>query len=342
MVKSSKIDELLKKTNKQYKDEIIHYGMPQYEYERIQFTSPRVNYMTYGGIPKGKMVEFYGDQHSGKTTTALDLVANYQHEENARTVLYLDYENSLDAVWATKLGVDLENMIILKPTTQGAEDVLQIALDLMKTGDIGLVIIDSIGAMRSNTELEKDLDEATYAGIAKPMTRFSGECLGLCNKYDCTVIGINQERDDLRSTIPGKKKVPGGHGWQFNIVMRLEFRRGEFLDKEYKKLSRSAENPAGNIVYVSIIKSKVCPPNRRIGQYTLNYLTGIDYIYDLIDVCIDYDIIRQGGSYYELVDPTTGEILHAKIQGKAAVRQCLEEDEILLCKIEELLDTLMQ
>ena len=116
----SKLEELMKSINKEFKEEVIHHGVSQYDYDRIPFTSPKLNFMTYGGIPMGKLIEFFGEEHGGKTTTALDIVANYQHMKDARTVLYIDAENTLDAVWATKLGVDLDDTIILNPTSQGA------------------------------------------------------------------------------------------------------------------------------------------------------------------------------------------------------------------------------
>ena len=129
----SKIDEIMKDFNKKNKEDIVHFGLSEYEYERIPFTSPRLTYMTFGGLPIGKLIEFYGEEHGGKTTTALDVVANYQIMDNARKVLWVDCENTFDAVWAHKLEVDVESMIMLQPTNQGAEDIFQfIRVDLLK------------------------------------------------------------------------------------------------------------------------------------------------------------------------------------------------------------------
>ena len=108
----TKMDELIKQVNKDAKEEIMSIGLNDYNYKRIPFTSPRMNYCTYGGLPVGKLIEFYGEEHGGKTTTALDIVANYQHGEDARGVLYIDAENTLDYEWAKKLGVDVELMIM--------------------------------------------------------------------------------------------------------------------------------------------------------------------------------------------------------------------------------------
>jgi len=334
-----KIDEVMKNFNKTWKEELVHTGVATYDYERIPFTSPRLNYMTFGGIPLGKLIEFYGEEHGGKTTTALDVVANYQQVYD-RKVLYVDAENTLDTVWATKLGVNLDELIILNPTSQGAEDIFQFILDMIDTNEVGLVIIDSLGVMVSNQAMEKTVDQKTYGGIAMALTNFSKKAEGLCMRNNCTVIGINQMRDDMNSMYGGTTTT-GGKAWKHNTVLRLEFRRGKFIDVKRNELSRSAENPAGNIVNVALIKSKVCPPTRRTGFYTLRYDTGIDYLNDLIEVAIKYDIIKKSGAWFEIVDIETGEVISDKVQGQANVYALLENDEELLAKVEQLVDKSM-
>lgn len=334
-----KIDEIMKNFNKTWKEELVHTGVATYDYERIPFTSPRLNYMTFGGVPVGKLVEFYGEEHGGKTTTALDVVANYQQVYD-RKVLYVDAENTLDTVWATKLGVDLDQLIILNPTSQGAEDIFQFILDMIDTNEIGLVIIDSLGVMVSNQAMEKTVDQKTYGGIAMALTNFSKKAEGLCMRNNCTVIGINQMRDDMNSMYGGTTTT-GGKAWKHNTAMRLEFRRGKFIDSKGNELTRSAENPAGNIVNVALIKSKVCPPTRRTGFYTLRYDTGIDYLNDLIEVAIKYGIIKKSGAWFEIIDTETGEVISDKVQGQANVYALLESDEELLAKVEQLVDKSM-
>ena len=334
-----KIDEIMKNFNKTWKEELVHTGVATYDYERIPFTSPRLNYMTFGGVPVGKLVEFYGEEHGGKTTTALDVVANYQQVYD-RKVLYVDAENTLDTVWATKLGVDLDQLIILNPTSQGAEDIFQFVLDMIDTNEIGLVIIDSLGVMVSNQAMEKTVDQKTYGGIAMALTNFSKKAEGLCMRNNCTVIGINQMRDDMNSMYGGTTTT-GGKAWKHNTVLRLEFRRGKFIDSKGNELSRSAENPAGNIVNVALTKSKVCPPTRRTGFYTLKYDTGIDYLNDLIEVAIKYGIVKKSGAWFEIIDTETGEVISDKVQGQANVYALLESDEELLAKVEQLVDKSM-
>ena len=332
----SSLDEVMKDFNKKFKEDLVHYGVSAYDYERIPFTSPRLNYMTFGGLPIGKLIEFSGENHSGKTTTALDIVANYQVYGD-RKVLWVDCENTLDTVWAKKLNVDVEDMILCQPTNQGAETIFQFILDMIDTGDIGLVILDSLGVMVSNQAMEKTVEEKTYGGIAMALTNFSNKAVGLCHKHNCTFIATNQLRDDLNSMFGGTKTV-GGRAWQHNVSVRLEFRMGDYIDSTNKKLTRQAENPAGNVVKVTMKKNKTCPPTRRTGFYTLKYLEGIDYIADLIEVAMKYGIVEKSGAWFSIVDIDTGEIIEEKIHGQDAVRNLLLENADLLAKIEELID----
>lgn len=333
----SKIDEVMKDFNKKFKEDLVHTGLSEYDYERIPFTSPRLNYMTFGGLPMGKLIEFYGEEHGGKTTTAMDVVANYQQLDVARRVLWVDCENTFDNVWANKLGVNVEEVIMLQPTNQGAEDIFQFILDMIDTGEVGLVVIDSLGAMYSNQAKAKSLDEKTYGGISMALTQFSDKAVGFCQRHKCTIIGINQLRDDLNSTFGGTKTV-GGRGWKHNVIARLEFRMGKFIDENNKDLNRSAENPAGNMVMVTMKKNKTCPPTRRTGFYTLKYLEGIDFISDLIEVALKYGIVEKSGAWYQIVDIDTGELLSDKVQGQDAIKDILVSDLDILKVVSDLIE----
>lgn len=323
----SKMEELIKKINKET-DNIMSIGLPEYEYERIPFSSPRMNYCTYGGLPVGTLVEFFGEQHGGKTTTALDIVANYQQMNTGKMVLYCDCENTLDRVWASKIGVDLDNIYIIQPKAESAETIFQYILESINTDEIGLVVIDSLAAMVSQQELEKDAGEKTYGGISMALTRFSKKAEMACHKHRCTLIGINQMREVIGSMFP-MEDTPGGKAWKHMCSVRLEFRRGKFLDDKGNELTRSAENPHGNIVMVSMHKNKSCPPSRRVGFYTINYETGIDWVKDLVDVAIKFGYIDKAGAWFKFVDADTGEVIKDKIQGQANVYAAMNEDEKL-------------
>lgn len=323
----SSMDQLIKEINKEFGGTVLHQGTATYEYERIPFTSPRLNYMTFGGLPQTRLIEFYGPDHGGKTTTALDIVANYQQLPNSKGVLIVDAENTLDYVWATKLGVDFtrENIWVLTPNNQSAEVIFEKTLQMIQTDEIGLVLIDSLGVMVSSQALEKSVEDKTYGGISMALTNFSKKAEMLCTKHQCTLIAINQIRDDMNSMYGGTTTT-GGRAWRHNCSVRLEFRQGKYFDDKYKELPRTAENPQGIYIQVAMVKNKTCPPTRRTGFYTLRYDIGIDYLYDLTELCIKYDCIVKTGAWFTIVNPETGEQI-AKLQGQSAVYNYLENDE---------------
>lgn len=327
---SSKMDALLAEVNKKVKEEIIFKGLASYNYNKIPFTSPRANYCTYGGVPIGKVIEFYGAEHGGKTTSALDVVGQFQalekmkaeEEKNytERDVFYCDVENTLDSEWAKKLGVDTDRMYLLQPKSQSAEQIFNLITDAIETGDIGLVVLDSIAAMVSQDELDKDYDEKSFGGISGPLSRFAKKVEMLCAKYNCTLIGINQVRDDVNSTWGGYK-TPGGRAWKHICIMRVEFSKGQFLDDSGAKLSNNAETPSGTLIQFKVVKNKTCPPDRRIGFYTINW-NGVDYLADLIEVALLYGVIvEQTKGWFTI--PT---VVEDKIHGQNAVRKYLSEN----------------
>ena len=333
----SKLDAMIADINKKAKETIISKGMNDFEYQRIPFTSPRMNYMTYGGLPIGKVIEFFGEEHGGKTTTALDVVANYQNMFPDRDVLFVDAENTFDVEWARKLGVDTEKIIILQPKAQSAEDIFQIVCDAVDTGEVGLWIIDSLGVLMSQQEWDKEMNEKTYGGIAMPLTKFSKKIEMLMGRHKCTGIGINQLREKIDSTWGGTD-TPGGRAWKHVCSVRIQFSRGKFFDEAGKDISRSSGEPYGNYVMANAVKNKTAPPTRHIGQYRIRYDIGIDYLADLVDVALLYGIVEQKGAWYKILDIETGEILKDNIQGMSNVYNELDADENLLKRIEELVD----
>ena len=177
----------------------------------------------------------------------------------------------------------------------------------------------------SAQELEKTMEDKTYGGIAKPLTLFGKRIEMLMQRHRCTGIGINQERQDMNSAYGGIT-TPGGKAWKHFCAVRLRFARGKFIDEKGNELTRSAENPVGNIVMMSMTKNKTCPPTRRTGFYTINYEKGIDYLKDLIEVAIKYDIIKKSGAWFDIVDIETGEILEGKIHGQVNVYTFLNNE----------------
>lgn len=372
-----KLDVLIKDFNKQYKEEIAARGIARIQVARIPFSSPRANYMLYGGLPRGRIVEFAGEENGGKTTSALDAVANAQKlfkeewqqeiddleaiekrkkEQDARLTylksrgpkqaVYLDCENTLDEDWARLLGVAVDEMMVIKPMSQTAEQLFEMMLQIIETDEAGIVIIDSLGVMLSAQAYEKSMEEKTYGGIAAPLTLFSKKAELLCIKYNCTLIGINQMREDMKSTYGGMTTT-GGRGWKHNCSLRLMFQKGSFIDESCNEIKRSSESPAGNLVSINIAKTKICKPDRRIGFYTLNYTYGIDVLNDTVELAIKYGIINKAGAWFTFVDIETGEFITddedeiIKLQGKANVLEYLQENEHLFEEISTKLNQLI-
>lgn len=372
------LDSLFKEFNRKNKDNIAFVGIPHINIPRIPFSSPRANYMLYGGIPRARIVEFFGEEGGGKTTTALDIVANAQklfEQENeqeinmltetqkltktqqerlqyleaagSKKVVYVDCENTLDIDWARKLGVDVDSMYLLKPQLQSAEEIFQMIYDSVETGEVGLVIIDSLGVMISKQTLEKTMEEKTYAGISQALTTFSNKITPLLSKTNCTIIGINQMRQDMTSPY-SLYKTPGGQAWKHACTVRMMFQKGQYFDANGKDATRSIENPRGHKVNIKVVKTKCCKPNRLNGFYTLNYEHGIDSMCDLVEVAIQFGLILQSGAWYQFVDGSTGEIItdevgdEIKIQGKPRVIEFLNQDSIMAQQLQKDVEELIK
>ena len=345
----SKLDNLIKQINKDYKEEIAFNGNDAalMKYELVPFSSPRLNYMLYGGLPMGRMIEFAGAERSGKTTTALDMVKQcqikfekeYEFEISKKTVgtvevvkrrvCFVDAENTFDVEWAEKLGVNVEDLILIEPQEQYAEQVFDIMKSVIETGEVGLIVLDSVAQLVSKQAFEESMEKKTYGGIALALTKFCNIVVPLLGKYNCMAIMINQVREDLNNPY-NEFVTPGGRGFKHNCSVRLMFKQGSFIDANNRELTRSCENPSGNLVKVHIEKSKTCRSDRRVGYYTLNYLNGIDYVNDTIDVLMQMGYINQRGAYFDILDAETGEVLYdGKIQGRASLVNLLKENEEL-------------
>lgn len=365
MADGKTLNELMKEINKSYGEEILSIGADLPEISRIPFSSPRANFMTYGGLPRGRIIEFAGAEGSGKSTTAIDVCANamiiFQQEWNdevqslqsneklnktqvakldllktrgPKKILYADLENTLDAEWCEKIGLDINDIYFYKAQGQSAEEIFEDLIRLIETEEVGLVVIDSLGVMLSSQAYEKSIEQKTYGGISMALTIFSKKANAVCRKYDCTIIGINQIRDNLNSPYGGIS-TPGGKAWKHNCTVRVMFQKGDFVDSDGDKINRSSESPSGNKVMMDIQKTKAFKPDRRLGYYTLMYDYGIDSVSDLVDMCVIEGVIQKGGSWFTFLNPETGEIITdedgsvLKVQGRANVLKLINENDDL-------------
>ena len=333
------LKETLKAISKKYGDNVVKVGVDALEVDGIlSLGSPSFDFCCYGGIPEGRIVEFSGAEGSGKTTTAFMCAASYQREElkrnpdNPRAIILLDNEGTADPVWAKKLGYNMDEdaevpTIIIRPEAQSAEEIFDMALDMLKTGEVGLLIFDSIATLVPQQIADESMEKQQMGGIAKALTRFANTAIGLLRKYKATLIAINQVRENI-SGYGDPLQTPGGRAWKHACSMRLMFKRAEFFDEEGNTLTKSAESPAGHIIQVAVLKTKVCKWDRKLGYMHLNYTKGVDILQDTIDVAIHFGFIdNPAQGTFRLVNPETGEVMidsdgnEIKIRGKKNVAE---------------------
>lgn len=325
--------------------------------QKIPFSSPLLNYSTYGGVPRGQITEFFGDPGGGKSSTAVDLCKNahrifleeYQdqltdlrlrssnksdktapsmlaelEERGPKKVLYLDLEHSFDGAWAKKLGIQPDDMDIMQPPDVVAEDILQTVHELIETGELGFVVLDSVPSLVPRQELEKKYGERTVSALAGLLTVFFRKIVPVLKRYDTTLLIINQKRDNMDN--PYVASTPGGRALKFYCSLRMEFKIGAPVDFLGNELPSNAENPSGYIVTAKIVKQKSAPWDRKNASYYLMAQTGIEVEMDFAQLAVKkYGIISKAGAWFTVSDPYTGEVLTdetgkpVKVNGMAKV-----------------------
>ena len=259
-----------------------------------------------GGYPKGRIVEIYGPESSGKTTLALHAVAESQ--KKGGTCAYIDAENALDPSYAKKLGVDVSNLIISQPDS--GEQALEIADTLIKSGAVDVVVIDSVAALVPKAELEGNIGDSFVGTTARLMSQSLKKLAGSVSRSNTLLIFINQIRMKI------------GNALKFYASVRLDIRRtGQIKDKE---------NIIGNETRVKVVKNKVAPPFRTV-DFKIMYGEGISRISEILDMGVKYDLIEKAGSFYSYNSERMG-------QGEANARQWLKDHEDVQ---KELLDKIM-
>jgi recombination protein RecA len=276
------------------------------------------------------MIEFFGAEGSGKTTTALDIVANAQ--KMGMNCFYVDAENTLDENWAIVNGVDVEELTLIKPTHgECAEEILDAVIDLVDSGMYGCGVIDSIPYLVPKAVLKGTMDDASYCGNSGKMTQFVQKVVAKLAGTNTLLIMINQIRDKVGSLYVSYNTV-GGRMLKHAYSLRLFFNKGRFIDEECHELTNACENPAGNIVEVKVEKNKVSKPDRRLGSYTIKYSCGIDLYNDTVDVALILGILKQSGAWFYYLSED-GEVMkdsegnEMKWQGKAKLLEKLGVDD---------------
>lgn len=329
---------------------------------KLPFSSPLMNWATYGGIPRNKITEFCGEPGGGKTTTSVDICKNAveifkrEHEEQVqilreksvesktarseleellekgpRKVFYLDLEHSFDGSWAKTLGIENSEIEIMQPPDVVAEDILQTVHELIETGEIGLIVLDSLPSLVPRNELEKKYGERTVASLAGLLTIFCRKVVSLLTRYQTTMIFINQIRENMDN--PYVIKTPGGQAPKFYASLRILFKIGKPVDFLGNEVPQSTENPAGYIVNAKLLKQKSAPFDRKLGSYYLMCQDGIRVDMDFAQLAITkYGIIRKAGGWFTMCDPYTGEVEEVdgkivKVNGLARVFDYLQTNQ---------------
>lgn len=310
---------------------------------KIPFSSPLLNWSTYGGIPRGRIVEFFGDEGSGKSSTAQDtcyrarLEFIKEHEEKVqqyreyvakgkkeyagpledlldqgpKAVVYWDLEHSFDWQWAGKLGLKKGDIDVAQPGNVGGEEICQAVEDIARTGEVGLIVLDSIPSVVTKAEWEKKYGERTVSSLAGLMTIFMRKMDYVCSQNDCTLLLINQTRDNMDN--PYVLQTPGGRAIKFYASTRIYFKKGACLDFAGNEMPQNVENPAGYKIITKLMKQKAASFDRKVASYFLMVQTGIRPDFDYAKLAIDkYGIIKKAGAWFSMCDPTTGEILESE------------------------------
>ena len=267
-----------------------------------------------GGVPKGRIIEIYGPESSGKTTLALHILA--QCQKMGGEVAFVDAEHALDPVYAAALGVDTDNMLVSQPDT--GEQALEITDALVRSGAVDVVVVDSVAALTPRAEIEGEMGD-TFVGLqARLMSQALRKLAGTISKTNCVVIFINQLRMKIGVMYGNPETTTGGNALKFYSSVRLDVRRVESI--------KDGSNVVGNKTRVKVVKNKVAPPFRE-AHFDIMYGEGIAKWGELVDLAVQLDIVQKSGSWFSMGDERIG-------QGKDSVKAYLQNNPEIAERVE--------
>ena len=269
-----------------------------------------------GGYPKGRIIEIYGQESSGKTTLTLHAIAEEQNKGG--TTAFIDAEHSFDPTYAESLGVDLEKLIISQP--DNGEQALEIADRLSRSGQVSLIIIDSVAALTPKAEIEGEMGDSKMGLHARLMSQALRKMNGSLYKNKCTIIFINQLRDKIGVMFGNPETTTGGNALKFYASVRLDIRKQSQPIKD-------GDEAIGSRVKVKVVKNKVAPPFKT-AEFDIIYGEGISMVSELIDIAVQKEIIKKAGSWYSYNETKLG-------QGKDAVKLILKDNPEIVEEIKE-------
>ncbi len=268
-----------------------------------------------GGVPRGRIVEIYGPESSGKTTLALHIVAEAQ--KRGGEVAFIDAEHALDPVYARALGVDIDNMLISQPDT--GEQGLEICEALVRSGALDVIVVDSVAALVPRAEIEGDMGDAHVGLLARLMSQALRKLAGSISKTHCVVIFINQLREKVGNPYGNPEVTTGGRALKFYSSVRIDVRRSEAI--------KVGTEVIGNRTKTKVVKNKVAPPFRE-AEFDIMYGEGISKYGEMVDLAVKLDIIQKSGSWFSMGEERIG-------QGRDSVKKYLKENPEICDRVEE-------
>lgn len=267
-----------------------------------------------GGVPRGRMVEIFGPESSGKTTLALHIIAEAQ--KDGGVVAFVDAEHALDPTYASKLGVDIDELLISQPDT--GEQALEIAEMLVRSGAIDVIVVDSVAALVPRAEIEGEMGDSHVGLQARLMSQALRKLAGAVNKSRTTIVFINQLREKIGVMFGNPETTPGGRALKFYASVRIDIRRIESIKQGTEFM--------GNRVRAKVVKNKMAPPFRQ-AEFDIMYGQGISREGSLLDLAVDHGIVQKTGAWYTYQESRLG-------QGREGAKVFLKENDDLAAKIE--------
>jgi len=267
-----------------------------------------------GGVPKGRIIEIYGPESSGKTTIALHIVAQVQNQGG--TAAFVDAEHALDPVYAKNLGVNIDELYIAQP--DDGEQALQITETIVRSGAVDVVIIDSVAALVPRAEIDGEMGDSHMGLQARLMSQALRKLTSVTSKSNCIVIFINQLREKIGVMYGSNETTTGGRALKFYASIRIDIRKTETI--------KNGDNFIGNRTKAKIVKNKVAPPFK-VAEFDIMYGKGISHVGDILDLGVEVDVVYKGGSWYSYGDIRLG-------QGRENAKEYLIQNPIICREIE--------
>lgn len=268
-----------------------------------------------GGVPRGRIVEIYGPESSGKTTVALSIIAQAQKMDGEAA--FIDVEHALDPVYAKALGVDIDNLLVSQPDS--GEQALEIAEALIRSGAIDVIVVDSIAAMTTRAEIDGEMGDQHVGQLARLMSQAMRKLTAAISKSNCVAIFINQIREKIGVMYGNPETTPGGRALKFYASVRIDVRKGEAI--------KDGTQVIGSSTKCKVVKNKVAPPFKE-AEFDMMYGEGISRTGEVLDLATELEIVKKGGAWFSYGDRKLG-------QGRDNVKELLKNDPELMKEIEE-------